>query len=147
AVNHAFDITDAFVREAGAALDSAARGKFFRQVLLRGMPGAFRESARLINEASAKMAGQAAAIKEAEQKRLKLADRLEHAIQSAAATVAAAATEMRATAEALASTAQRTSQQTKSLQEVSRETSAMIEAATEAVSDLEQSFAAVVSEV
>lgn len=146
-VNHAFDITDAFVREAGAALDAAARGKFFRRVLLRGMPGAFRESAKLINDASAQMAAQAAALKDAEQRRQLLADELEHAIQSAATTVAASCTEMRATAGVLAETAARTTHQTAALQAASRETIATVEIASEAVSNLERSFGTVVSEV
>jgi hypothetical protein len=38
-INHLLDMTDAFLREAGAALEHASQGKFFRRVLLRGMRG------------------------------------------------------------------------------------------------------------
>jgi hypothetical protein len=36
ALNHLLDVEDAFVREAGASLDHAAQGKFYRQFVLRG---------------------------------------------------------------------------------------------------------------
>ena len=39
AVNHMLDMTDPFLREVGASLEYASRGKFFRRVLLRGMRG------------------------------------------------------------------------------------------------------------
>lgn len=146
-VNHALDITDAFVREAGAALGAAAQGKFFRRVLLRGMPGSFRASAKLINEASAQMAAQSTALKRAEDRRIQLADQLEDAIQAAAATVAASSTEMRATAESLLQTAERATKETASLTDASRETSNSIQAAAEAVANLETSLAIVVSQV
>ena len=37
-INRLLDITDAFVREAKAALDYASHGKFFRRVLCAGCP-------------------------------------------------------------------------------------------------------------
>lgn len=66
-VNHLLDMTDAFLREAGAALEHASRGKFFRRVLLRGMRGTFRHKSQLINEATQTMAQNAASLKEVEQ--------------------------------------------------------------------------------
>ena len=39
-VNHVLDVSDAFVREAGAALTSAAEGRFHRRLLLTGLSGA-----------------------------------------------------------------------------------------------------------
>jgi methyl-accepting chemotaxis protein len=65
-VNHLLDMTDAFLREAGAALEHASEGKFFRRVLLRGMRGTFRHKSQLINEATAKMARNAASLREVE---------------------------------------------------------------------------------
>lgn len=50
-LNLGLDIIDAFVRESGAALVAAAEGRYHRRVLLRGLPGAFREGARSINHA------------------------------------------------------------------------------------------------
>jgi len=66
-VNHLLDMTDAFLREAGAALEHASQGKFFRRVLLRGMRGTFRHKSQLINEATQKMARNTASLKQVEQ--------------------------------------------------------------------------------
>ena len=67
AVNHLLDMTDAFLREAGATLEHAGEGKFFRRVLLRGMRGTFRHKSQLINEATGKMARNAASLKKVER--------------------------------------------------------------------------------
>jgi len=66
-VNHLLDMTDAFLREAGAALEHASQGKFFRRVLLRGMRGTFRHKSQLINSATQKMARNSASLKQVEQ--------------------------------------------------------------------------------
>jgi methyl-accepting chemotaxis protein len=65
-INHLLDMTDAFLREAGASLEHAGQGKFFRRVLLRGMRGTFRHKSQLINNANEKMARNAASLKEVE---------------------------------------------------------------------------------
>ncbi|BAM87517.1 hypothetical protein S58_15090 [Bradyrhizobium oligotrophicum S58] len=49
-INDMLDITDAFVREASASMDYASRGKHFRKIMARGLPGAFRRSAAIINQ-------------------------------------------------------------------------------------------------
>ncbi len=48
-INDMLDITDAFVREASASMDYASRGKHFRRIMERGLPGSFRHSAGIIN--------------------------------------------------------------------------------------------------
>ena len=50
-VNQLIDVADAFVREASASLTAASQGRFHRQFLTRGMPGAFSASAQVINQA------------------------------------------------------------------------------------------------
>ncbi len=57
AINHLVDVTDAFVREAGASMQHVAAGKYFRKIILRGLPGDFRASAGRVNDAVAEMAG------------------------------------------------------------------------------------------
>lgn len=94
-INGMLDITDAFVREAKAALDYASRGEFFRRVLLRGLPGTFRLAAELINRAMARMQTQDEAIKLVEQRRLQLADEFDVTIQTVVASVASSASWMR----------------------------------------------------
>lgn len=103
-INHLLDMTDAFVRESGAALDHAAEGKYFRRVLLRGLRGSFRHGAGVINRATEQMAAQAQQLKDSEARRRELASEMEVVIS----TLASSASEMRATAETLADTAQRT---------------------------------------
>jgi len=74
ALNHLLDVSDGFQREARAALDHAARGKFFRRVLLRGIPGSYRVAAQVINGATANMAANAAAISGAQKEIRRLVD-------------------------------------------------------------------------
>jgi methyl-accepting chemotaxis protein len=56
AINALLDITDAFVRESSASLEHASERLFYRQFLVRGMPGSFRASAETINVATSAMA-------------------------------------------------------------------------------------------
>jgi methyl-accepting chemotaxis protein len=66
-VNHLLDMTDAFLREAGATLEYASQAKFFRRVLLRGMRGTFRHKSQLINAAIEKTAQNTSSLKEVER--------------------------------------------------------------------------------
>src|SRR3989304_2591312 len=54
-INNMLDIADAFIREAGASMDYVSHGKYFRKVLVRGLPGSFRNSACVINAATESM--------------------------------------------------------------------------------------------
>jgi methyl-accepting chemotaxis protein len=110
------------------------------------MPGTFRRGAELINAASDKMAAQAKALQESEQRRLVLADRLENAIQSAVSTVASSATQMRATAAALAETAQCTTREAASVSAASNQTSTTVKAVAGAAAALTNSLGAVASQ-
>lgn len=74
AINHLLDMTDAFVREARATLAFASQGKHFRRVLPAGLLGSFRESAGIINDATARMGDEARRLSEAEQARAELVD-------------------------------------------------------------------------
>ena len=55
AINHLLDMSDAFVREASAAMAHCSREQFHRPILLRGLHGGFRQSSLVINEAGRKM--------------------------------------------------------------------------------------------
>ncbi|WP_306203751.1 methyl-accepting chemotaxis protein [Actinoplanes sp. RD1] len=102
ALNRLLDVTDAFVRESGAALGAAAEERFHRRFLTRGMQGAFRDAATRISQSSEQMAASAARVSEAAQSRLRLADELESAVLTVSEQVATAATEMGASANGLA---------------------------------------------
>lgn len=66
-VNHLLDMTDAFLREAGAALEHASHEKFFRKVILRGTRGTFRDKSKLINQAMERMKNNSSSLREAER--------------------------------------------------------------------------------
>jgi methyl-accepting chemotaxis protein len=133
-INDMLDVCDAFVRESRASLDYAARGKFFRRVLLRGLPGTFRSAAITINAGTEEMEKGAKALLQARDKRLTLADDFEKAVRGIVTTVAAASTELTATAQLLAQNAAGTTDQSMAAAAASEQTSvnvARVAAATE----------------
>jgi hypothetical protein len=69
AINDMLDITDAVVRESRAALEFASQGKFFRRVILRGLPGSFRSAAQVINSGTEDMQKAAGALDDARIRR------------------------------------------------------------------------------
>jgi len=83
--NHLLDMTDAFLREVGAALDHASQGKFFRRVLLRGMRGTFRHKSQLINQAMEKMARNASSVTDVERLVRESASAAQAAVREASA--------------------------------------------------------------
>ena len=107
-INHMLDLTDAFVREAKAALAAAGDGRFYRRVLLKGMRGSFKTASEKINEASDQMHSQAERLEQAKQRRLELADQLESRVKDVSSRVSSSAGELRLTAEALADSASKT---------------------------------------
>ncbi len=74
AINHMLDMTDAFVREAGASLAFASEGKYFRRVLPHGFRGSFKQTAKTINEATEQMDGDASELRQAQDERNDLID-------------------------------------------------------------------------
>lgn len=55
AINAMLDSTDAFVRESAATLRAASERRYYRRMMVRGMPGAFRRSAAIIDSARQEM--------------------------------------------------------------------------------------------
>ena len=104
-LNRAFDRTDAFMREATASLVAATQGRYHRQFLLGGMPGAFQEGAIVINTCRAEMASGAEDLAAAATTRLQLGDELEATVLAVAEQVATAATELSASASSLQASA------------------------------------------
>jgi len=104
AINHLLDMTDAFLREAGASLDYTSRGKFFRRVLLRGMRGSFRSASEAINQANDTMARDASLKESVEHRRL-LADQFETTVKKVFAELATSASRVNEVALAMAESA------------------------------------------
>lgn len=136
AINQMLDLTDAFVREATAALAYASEGRFYRRVLPHGFHGAFQRGARTINEATRAMEAVDARLREARDERLRLADAFERAVGSVSAQVAAAATEMRGTAQALAKSADHTATQSTAVAAAAQQSSGSVAMITASVGDL-----------
>jgi len=122
AVNHLLDMTDAFVREAGAALDAAAHQKFYRKVIQRGLLGSFRLAAGLINQATDKMGQQAAELGRTELERKQLATAVAEVAQSLGASVAT----IQSNAKDIRIAAENTSDKAASVAAASEETSAIV---------------------
>ena len=55
AINDTLDMADSFVREASDAMENCSRDRFHRPILPRGLKGAYRQSAEIINAAGLKM--------------------------------------------------------------------------------------------
>ncbi|UFN42695.1 methyl-accepting chemotaxis protein [Nocardioides okcheonensis] len=105
ALNLILDRTDAYVRESAASLEAASEGRFHRRFLLSGMSGSFRTGATTINRATEHMAEAQHHLDIAAGARQELANRLEDTVMSVAEQVAAAATELSATAAGLSDSA------------------------------------------
>lgn len=54
-VNRLLDVSDAFVREASGSMSAVSQGKYYRKVVLRGMPGSYLNAARTLNRATEMM--------------------------------------------------------------------------------------------
>ena len=107
-LNHLLDMTDAFVRESGAALEHAAAEKFWRRVVTRGMRGTFHEAAELLNGATARAATAAAA----RATRVTESHAFEQAVKAMVEQLVASSSGAAQTAEKLRAAADRTSGET-----------------------------------
>lgn len=127
AINQLLDLTDAFVRESRASLQHASQELYWRRVLERGLPGSYRGAARLINDSTTLMAAKTQQLRDARTHRLRLADEFELAIKAVADSVAAAATEARATAVTLSDTANHTTERSTMVAAAAEQTSRSME--------------------
>lgn len=104
-LNRLLDRTDAYVRESAASLEAASEGRFHRRFLVAGTTGVFRTGAATINAATHEMAATQERLDASTARRLELADRLEQTVAQVAEQLAAAATELSATAAGLSDSA------------------------------------------
>lgn len=135
-VNHLLDTTDAFVRESRAALEHASQEKFYRRVLLKGLPGCFRSASQIINSATENMQEQSDSLKSAEERKQQLANDFEALVKEVANSVASSATEMEATSEGILQLAKETSDLSTSVAAASEESSANVQTVAAAVEEM-----------
>ena len=94
AINRMLDSLDTFVRESSAAMEHCARGVFYRPILLRGLPGVFRKSSLIINEAAFNMKKHAAQITAFEAERKTIVENMRLSIGAACEELSSTATEI-----------------------------------------------------
>ncbi|MCB0309977.1 MAG: hypothetical protein KDD42_02000 [Bdellovibrionales bacterium] len=146
-INNFLDVTDAFVRESGASLEYAAKGKFYRTLVQRGLLGSFRNAAALINSANAEMKNKAEALEHAVQRRFELADSFEGSIKDVVSTIASSATELQATAQSLSITASQTSEQSAAVAAAAEQSSANASILSDATLRLDEAVVQIESKV
>ncbi len=139
-INNMLDIADAFVREAAGSASYVARGKYFRRVLLRGLPGAFANAANTLNASTEAM----------EQKVREFAgfaDSFEANVGVVVSGVSDAAVEMRGHAELMSRNASGTSEQITSAAAATEQASANVQMVATAAEELSSSVAEISRQV
>lgn len=140
AMNEFIDATDAFVREAGAAMDHARQGKFYRKVLERGMHRSFRRGAAIINSANDAMQDRLI-----ENKRL--ASDFQSGVGSIVKSVAESALTLRTNAEGMVKLAEDTQQRSMAVSAASEEATTNVQTVASAAEELSASIREISSRV
>ena len=133
-VNDMLDITDAFQREASASMEYASRGKYFRKILARGLPGSFRRSATVINAGTDSLGRRVVEIAD-------LARQFGTHLDQVAGTLMGAATDLESDAGQMAAAAEKTSVQTSGVLSASDQASRNVATVASAAEQLASSIA------
>ncbi|OAN49978.1 methyl-accepting chemotaxis protein [Magnetospirillum moscoviense] len=120
AVNRLLDLTEAFTKEADAAMAMTAQGRYFRHILLEGLVGEFAGHARLINSALTSM-------EDKSKDFATEANAVGASIKKMSQAVAATATELEATAQQMSHIASQTSSQSATVARAAEDASASVE--------------------
>jgi len=133
-VNDMLDIVDAFVRESSVSVDYVSHGKCFRKVLVRGLPGSFRNGATVINTATDVM-----------DKKLRelarMAESFGGSMDGVAKTLAGAAGQLRSDATSMSGAAEETSRQSTAVAAAAEQASANVQTVASAAEELSSSIA------
>ncbi|MGE5145637.1 MAG: methyl-accepting chemotaxis protein, partial [Candidatus Eiseniibacteriota bacterium] len=131
-INNVLDVSDAFVREAGASLDAARQEKFFRKIILTGMPGVYRHHSEVINETTSKMGEK---VKDFAAFAVEFQKNLSGVVEA----VTRASTELNATAQTLSATADQTNRQASAVAAASEETTTNVQTVAAATEEMSSS--------
>ena len=131
--NDMLDIVDAFVRESAASMEYVSRGKFFRKVVVRGLPGTFRNGATVINAGTDAMDRKVRNL-------ASVAQGFGSSMDSVAMTLAAAASELESDAGSMAA-AEETSRQSTAVATASEQASVNVQTVASAAEELSASIA------
>jgi methyl-accepting chemotaxis protein len=146
-LNHLLDLTDAFVREAGAALEAASHDRFHRKVIETGLLGSFRRTSSTINAASATMAQKSNALAEARERQLRLAADFERNVHAVVAAVVSSAATLEGTASELDSTVERTTSEAERARAAATDASRNMESIASATEQLSASIREIANQV
>ncbi|NVJ91218.1 MAG: hypothetical protein HWE34_06150 [Methylocystaceae bacterium] len=140
AVNQLLDRTEAFTREAGAALKYAARDEFFRIILPEGLNGSFARRAEIINDGLKAMEEKTRTF---ETNAASMGQNIREVVQTVLSTV----TEMQASAQSMTETAQRTSTQSNDVADAAQTSAHNVENVAAATEEFSASINEVTSQV
>ena len=132
-INHMLDIADAFVREASGSAEYVSRGKFFRKVLQRGLPGAFANAANTLNASTETMERKV-------REFAGFADNFEANVGGVVESVSTAATQMRGGAQTMSQNAEQTSEQVTAAAGATEEASSNVQMVAAAAEELSSSI-------
>ena len=139
-INELIDRTDAFVREAGASMDSVSRGEYHRRIVERGMLGGFLHGAKVINTATLAMDAKLRDF-------ATVTSHFEDTVGKMVEMTAAAAIELQATAEGMERIATGTSATAASVSAAAEEASTNVETVAAAAEELSAAIAEVSRQV
>jgi methyl-accepting chemotaxis protein len=139
-VNDMLDIVDAFVRESAASMEYVSRGKTFRKVLTRGLPGSFRNGAVVINAGTDAMDRRVRALAVTAQKFGDSMDKVAKSLSEAAGALSA-------DADSAAAAAEETSRQATAVASASEEASTNVQTVASAAEELSASITEITRQV
>lgn len=128
-INNMIDISDAFVREASGSASYIAQSKYYRKVLPRGLPGAFANAAKVLNESTETTESKV-------QDFMDFTSNFEEKVTAIVADISSAAAEMRGGAEVLSRNATNTSEQVTSAAAATEEASTNVQTVASAAEEL-----------
>jgi len=138
--NRLADVTDAFVREAGAAMEHLVAGQYYRTIRPEGLGGHYLHSANRINAAIGVMERKVGHFEG-------LTDSFEENVGGVVQILASAATEMQATAGTLTDLAASTMQQTTTVAAATEEASVSVQTVASAADQLSASITGIARQV
>lgn len=140
ATNRLLDRTEAFTREAGAALKYAARGDYFRIILPEGMVGSFARRAEIVNEGLQAMDQQT---KEFRDNAVSMGETIKGVVE----TVSSTAVQLEASSRSMNDVANSTSDQSSKVANAAQGTAQNVQSVAAATEEFTASIAEVAQQV
>lgn len=144
ALNQSYDLTDAFIREAGASLEAALNKEYHRTFLTQGILGDFGRGAKIINDASASMQR---AEREKKQQTIQLADQFEKEVLEIITNLTSVSDQTKSNADLLIDQAQETRSMSTNVAAASEQASVNVQTVSAAAEELTASVEEIARQV